>query len=55
MKTERAYFKVVGMYLYKLQTNYRKTIEGWKRSKENIYIDYMTASVLVEFDPTIIT
>jgi copper chaperone CopZ len=54
MKTERAYFKVVGMYCTSCKPLIEKQLNGEKGVKR-IYIDYMTNSVLVEFDPTIIT
>ena len=54
MKTERAYFKVVGMYCTSCKPIIEKQLKDEKGVKR-IDIDYMTDSVLVEFDPSIIT
>ena len=54
MKTERAYFKVVGMYCPSCKPIIEKQLKDEKGVKR-IDIDYMTDSVLVEFDPSIIT
>jgi Cu+-exporting ATPase len=53
-KTEKALFRVVGMYC----TSCKPIIEKQLRSEQavkKIDIDYMTDSVIVEFDPTLIT
>jgi copper chaperone len=53
-KTEKALFKVVGMYC----TACKPIIEKQLRSEQavkKIAIEYMTDSVIVEFDPTLIT
>jgi copper chaperone len=54
MKTERAYFKVVGMYCTSCKPIIEKQLKDEKGVKR-IDIDYMTDSVLVEFDPLLIT
>jgi copper chaperone len=54
MKTEKALFKVVGMYC----TICKPIVEKQLRDEEavkKIDIDYMTDSVIVEFDPLLIT
>lgn len=51
---EKAYFKIVGMYCVTCKPIIEKQLKdeiGIKR----IDIDYMTDSVIVEFDPSIIT
>ena len=54
MKTEKALFKVVGMYC----TTCKPIVEKQLRDEgavKKIDIDYMTDSVVVEFDPSFIT
>ena len=54
MKTEKALFKVVGMYC----TTCKPIVEKQLRNEgavKKIDIDYMTDSVVVEFDPSFIT
>jgi copper chaperone len=54
MKTEKALFKVVGMYC----TTCKPIVEKQLRDEEavkKIDIDYMTDSVIVEFDQSFIT
>jgi copper chaperone CopZ len=54
VKVEKALFKVVGMYC----TTCKPIVERQLRDEEavkKIDIDYMTDSVIVEFDPSIIT
>jgi len=54
MKTERALFKVVGMYCI----NCKHVVENQLKDEVSINkidIDYMTDSVIVEYDPSIIT
>jgi copper chaperone len=54
MKTERTYFKVVGMYCTSCKPIIEKQLKNEKGVKR-IDIDCMTDSVLVDFDPSIIT
>jgi copper chaperone len=54
VKIEKALFKVVGMYC----TTCKRVVERQLRDEEavkKIDIDYMTDSVIVEFDPSILT
>jgi Cu+-exporting ATPase len=54
IKTEKALFKVVGMYC----TTCKPIVEKQLRDEgavKKIDIDYMTDSVVVEFDPSFIT
>jgi copper chaperone len=54
MKTQKASFKVVGMYC----TTCKPIVEKQLRDEEavkKIDIDYMTDSVIVEYDPLLIT
>jgi Cu+-exporting ATPase len=54
VKTEEALFKVIGMYC----TTCKPIVERQLRDEEavkKIDIDYMTDSVIVEFDPSTIT
>jgi copper chaperone len=53
-KTEKALFKVVGMYC----TSCKSIVENQLKNEQaikKIDIDYMTDSIVVEFDPTFIT
>ena len=53
-QTQKARFKVVGMYC----TSCKPTIENQLKGNEaikNIDIDFMTDSVIVEYDPMLIT
>ena len=52
MKTEKALFKVVGMYCITCKPIVEKQLRDEKAIKK-IDIDYMTDSVVVEFDPTL--
>lgn len=54
MTTEKASFKIVGMYCISCKPIIEKQLRGEKAVKD-IRIDYMTDSVLVEFDPTFIS
>ena len=54
MTTERALFKVVGMYCTNCKPIVEKQLKDEKAVK-NINIDYMTDSVIVDFDPSLIT
>ena len=53
-QTQKARFRVVGMYC----TTCKPIVENQLRGNEaikNIGIDFMTDSVIVEYDPTLIT
>jgi copper chaperone len=53
-KTEKALFKAVGMYC----TSCKSIVENQLKNEQaikKIDIDYMTGSIVVEFDPTFIT
>jgi len=52
--TERAFYKVVGMYCTSCKPIVEKQLKNEERVKK-IDIDYMTDSVVVEFEPTLIT
>ena len=54
MKTEKSLFKVVGMYCISCKPVVEKQLKDEKAVKK-IDIDYMTDSVIVEFDPSLIT
>ena len=54
VKTEKALFKVVGMYCTTCRPIVEKQLKG-KEAVKKIDIDYMTGSVIVEFDPLLIT
>lgn len=54
MKTEKALFKVVGMYCISCKPIVEKQLKNEEAVKK-IDIDYMTDSVIVEFDPSLIT
>ena len=54
METEKALFKVVGMYCITCKPIVEKQLKDEKAIKK-IDIDYMTDSVLVEFDPSLIS
>jgi copper chaperone CopZ len=54
MKTKKALFKVVGMYCITCKPIVEKQLRGEEAVKK-IDIDYMTDSVIVEFDPLLIT
>ena len=51
---ERAYFKVVGMYCISCKPVVEKQLKDVSGVKR-IDVDYMTDSVIVEFDPSILT
>jgi copper chaperone len=51
---EKAYFKVVGMYCVSCKSVVEKQLEN-ESGIRRIDVDYMTDSVVVEFDPSIIT
>jgi copper chaperone len=54
LKTKKAGFKVVGMYCTTCKPIVEKQLRGEEAVKK-IDIDYMTDSVIVEFDPLLIT
>ena len=54
MKTEKALFKVVGMYCTTCKPIVEKQLKDEEAVKK-IDVDYMTDSVIVEFDPSFIT
>ena len=51
---EKAYFKVVGMYCISWQSIVKRQLKN-ENGIKRIDVDYMTDSVIVEFDPSIIT
>jgi copper chaperone len=51
---ERAYFKVVGMYCISCKSVVEKQLKN-ESGIRRIDVGYMTDSVVVEFDPSIIT
>lgn len=54
VKIERALFKIVGMYCITCKPIVEKQLEHEKAVKR-IDIDYMTDSVIVEFDSSLLT
>lgn len=52
--TERAFFKVVGMYCTSCRPIVEKQLKD-EKGVRRIDIDYMTDSVIVEFEPSLIT
>lgn len=54
MKVEKALFRIVGMYCVSCKPVVEKQLKDEKGIKK-IDIDYMTDSVIVEFDPVLIT
>jgi copper chaperone len=54
MKVEKALFRIVGMYCVSCKPVVEKQLKGEKGIKK-IDIDYMTDSVIVEFDPVLRT
>jgi copper chaperone len=54
MKTQKALFKVVGMYCTTCKPIVEKQLKD-EEAVKRIDIDYMTDSVIVEFDPSLIT
>ena len=54
MKTERILFKIVGMYCINCKPIVEKQLKD-EEAVKRIDIDYMTDSVIVEFDPLLIT
>jgi Cu+-exporting ATPase len=53
-KIEKAFFKVVGMYCMSCKPIVEKQLKN-ERAVKKIDIDYMTDSVIVEFDPSLIS
>jgi Cu+-exporting ATPase len=51
---EKAIFKVVGMYCSSCKPFVEKQLKG-ERAVKKIDIDYMADSVIVEFDPSLIS
>ena len=54
MKTDEALFKVVGMYCFTCKPVVEKQLKN-EAAVKKIDIDYMTDSVVVEFDPSLVT
>ena len=54
MNVEKALFRIVGMYCVSCKPVVEKQLKGENGIKK-IDIDYMTDSVIVEFDPVLIT
>jgi copper chaperone len=54
IKTEKALFKIVGMYCISCKPIVEKQLKDEEAIKK-IDIDYMTDSVIIEFDPSLIT
>lgn len=52
--SERAFFKVVGMYCTSCKPIVEKQLKD-KEGVKKIDIDYMTDSVVVEFEPSFVT
>jgi copper chaperone CopZ len=53
-KTEKSFFNVVGMYCTLCKPIVEKQLRN-EQAVKKIDIDYMTNSVIVEFDPSLIT
>jgi copper chaperone len=53
-QTQKARFKVVGMYCTTCKPIVENQLKGNEAIK-NIEIDFMTDSIIVEYDPTLIT
>jgi copper chaperone len=53
-KTEKALFRVVGMYCVSCKPIVEKQLRD-EQAVKKIDIDYMTDSVVVEYDPSLIT
>jgi copper chaperone CopZ len=54
MNVEKALFRIVGMYCVSCKPVVEKQLKGENGIKK-IDIDYVTDSVIVEFDPVLIT
>ena len=53
-KIEKAFFKVVGMYCTSCKPIVEKQLKN-EQAVKKIDIDYMTDSVIVQFDPSLIS
>ena len=53
MEIEKAFFKVVGMYCTSCKPIVEKQLKN-EQAVKKIDIDYMTDSVIVKFDPSLI-
>jgi len=53
-KIEKAFFKVVGMYCTSCKPIVEKQLKN-EQAVKNIDIDYITDSVIVQFDPSLIS
>jgi copper chaperone len=51
---EKAYFKVVGMYCISCKSIVERQLKN-ENGIKRIDVDYMTDSIIVEFDPLLIT
>ena len=54
MKMEKTYFKIVGMYCISCKSVVEKQLKN-ESGIRRIDVDYMTDSVVVEFDASLIT
>jgi copper chaperone len=54
MTSDRALFKVVGMYCTSCKPIVEKHLKD-EKAVTSINIDYMTDSVIIDFDPSLIT
>ena len=54
LSTQKASFKVVGMYCLSCKRIVEKQLKDEKAIK-NIKFDYITDSIIVEFDPAVLT
>ena len=52
--TERTFFKIIGMYCTSCKPIVEKQLNNEKGVRK-VDVDYMTDSVIVEFEPTFIT
>jgi len=53
-KIDKAFFKVVGMYCTSCKPIVEKQLKD-EQAVKKIDIDYMTGSIIVEFDPSLIS
>jgi copper chaperone len=54
LNTEKASFKVIGMYCISCKPVVEKQLKDEKGVK-NINFDYLTDSIIIEFDPSVLT
>lgn len=54
MTTEKVSFKVVGMYCVSCKPIVEKQLKD-EKGVRNIAFDYLTDSIIVEFDPSVLT